>query len=78
MKFPPKKFFLGYFYNTKIFVFEFQGESFGPFLSYRAHFRRYQHLEDIGSLLSARTVTVKVYGENQSFKLLDIIFKLLT
>ena len=32
--------FLGYFYNIKRFVFEFQGE---PFFSYRTHFRRYQH-----------------------------------
>jgi hypothetical protein len=36
-------FFFENFYCTKRFVFEFQGESLGLFLSYRAHFRRYQH-----------------------------------
>ena len=30
--------------STKRFVFEFQGESLEHFLSYRVHFRRYQHL----------------------------------
>ena len=52
-----KNFFLRYFYNTKRFVFEFQGESIEPFLSYRAHFRRYQHYR--GFWQSAGTVTVE-------------------
>ena len=43
MKLPSKNFFLEKFYCTKRFVFEFQGESLGLFLSHRAHFRRYQH-----------------------------------
>ena len=43
VKFPSKIFFLKNFYCTKRIVFEFQGESLGLFLSYRAHFRRYQH-----------------------------------
>ena len=42
--------FFGNFYCTKRFVFEFQGESLELFLSYRAHFCRYQHFS---------TVTVK-------------------
>ena len=32
------------FYCTKRFVFEFHGKSLELFLSYRAYFRRYQHL----------------------------------
>jgi len=39
-----KKIFLGHIYITKRFAFEFQGKSLEPCLSYRAHFRRYQHL----------------------------------
>ena len=42
VKFSPRKIF-GRFYSTKIFVFEFQGESLQSFLSYRAYFCRYQH-----------------------------------
>ena len=38
-----EKILLGHFYSTKRFVFEFQGEPLEQFLSYRAHFRRYQH-----------------------------------
>jgi len=37
-----KKFCLANFYSTKRFVIEFQGESLEQFLSYRAHFQRYQ------------------------------------
>jgi len=38
-----EKFFLEKFYSTKRYVFEFQGESLDQFLSFRAHFRRYEH-----------------------------------
>jgi len=38
-----EKNFLENFYSTKRYVFEFQGESLDQFLSYRAHFRRYEH-----------------------------------
>ena len=40
-------------YSTKRFVFKFQGESLELFLSYHAHFRRYEHFrgfwQSIGS-----------------------------
>ena len=38
-----EKIFLEHFYRTIRFVFEFQGRSLELFLSYSAHFRRYQH-----------------------------------
>ena len=33
-------------YSIKRFVFEFQEESLEQFLSYRAHFRRYEHFKE--------------------------------
>jgi len=44
VKLPPEKKFLGKFYCTKRFVVEFHWGSLQLFLSYGAHFRRYQHL----------------------------------
>ena len=35
--------FFEHFYSTKRFVFEFQGDTLELFLSYRAHFHRYNH-----------------------------------
>ena len=46
--------FFEHFYSTN--AFEFQGESLELFLSYLAHFTI---LDEFGSLLPARTVTVK-------------------
>ena len=55
-----EKNFFKHFYSIKRFVFEFQGESLELFLSYLAHSAVIAILEDFGSLLPARTVTVKV------------------
>jgi len=59
VKFPPKQFFRVNFYSTKRFVFEFQGGLWSYFWAIMLISAVMSILEDFGSLLPARTVTVK-------------------
>ena len=58
MKFPPKKKF-EHFYSTKRFFIDFQGSLLSYFWAILFIYASITILEDFGSLLPARTVTVK-------------------